>query len=341
MVGGVAAVPVPAPLSVGRNLLKIAVDRPGNGRDETVSVQVPVAYRIRPELSTLQGERPAIQVVIEAVDGTTVAIDGKPVPLTNGRAVETIDVTDACTGLADDQAVLSRQIPYEVRPEDGTPEKGTVNVSVRILPLRIDAPGPHAVIDGKNFVLAGRTLKGAEVLAAGRPIPVKPDGSFAQTMNVSSVGATQIEVRARLPSQGAGMAPRLTRIAVRRVDSLEVAAREFAAQQPPPAAWGAVVSDLKASVGKPMVLAGEVIEVRRQNNQTILLLDVSPKSGCTVDKAASPSACQARLVQGADNPLSRGDLITAYGQVSRAFPTGAGKPDIPEVQVDFTLKGLR
>ena len=127
---------------------------------------------------------------------------------------------------------------------------------------------------------------------------------------------------------------------MRRVDSLEVAAREFAAQQPPPTAWGAVVSDLKASVGKSVVLAGEVIEVRRQNNQTILLLDVSPKSGCT-DKGASPSACQARLVQGADNPLSRGDLITAYGQVSRAFPTGAGKPEIPEVQVDFTLKGLR
>jgi hypothetical protein len=337
MAGGVAAVPVPAPLSVGQNLLKIAVDRPGNGRDETVAVQVPVAYRIRPELSTLQGERPAIQVVIEAVDGTSVAIDGKPVPLTNGRAVETIDVTDACTGLADDQAVLSRQIPYEVKPEDGTPEKGTVNVSVRILPLRIDAPGPHAVIDGKNFVLAGRTLSGSEILVAGRAIAVKPDGSFAQTMNVSSVGATQIEVRAKR----AGMAPRLTRIAVRRVDSLEVAAREFAAQQPAPAAWPAIVADLKASVGKPVVLSGEVIDVRRQNNQTILLLDVSPKSGCSADKAAAPSACQARLVQGADNPLSRGDLITAYGQVSRAFPTGAGKPDIPEVQVDFTLKGLR
>jgi hypothetical protein len=333
---GVAEVPVASPLSVGQNILKIAIDRPGSGRDETVGVQLHVAYRIRPDLQTLQGERPSIQVVIEAVDGTTVAIDGRQVPLMNGRAIETIDVTEACTGLADDAVTLARQIPYAVTPKDGPAEQGTVNVSVRILPLRIDAPGPHAVIDGKNFVLAGRTMKGAEVLAAGRPIPVRPDGSFAQTMNVSSVGATQIEVRAKM----AGMAPRLTRIGVRRVDSLEVAAREFVGQSPSPVGWAAIAADLPGSIGKSTVLSGEVIEVRRQTHQTIVLLDVSSKSGCSDAGKKGGSGCHVRLVQGADNPLQRGDLITAYGTVLRAFAV-AGKPDVPEVQVDFTLKGLR
>ena len=33
---------------------KLAIDRPGNGRDEVVSVSVNVAYRIRPDLATLQ-----------------------------------------------------------------------------------------------------------------------------------------------------------------------------------------------------------------------------------------------------------------------------------------------
>jgi hypothetical protein len=160
-------------------------------------------------------------------------------------------------------------------------------------------------------------------------------------MNVSSVGATQIEVRAKL----AGAAPRLTRIGVRRVDSLEVAAREFAAQTPAPLGYAAVVADIGASATKPVVLSGEVIEVRRQAHQTIVLLGVSSKSGCVPgkddkgDKGAS--ACHVRLVQGADNPVQRGDLITAYGRVLRAFPVGTGRPDIPEVQVDFTLKGLR
>jgi hypothetical protein len=168
-------------------------------------------------------------------------------------------------------------------------------------------------------------------------------------MNVSSVGATQIEVRAKM----AGTAPRLTRIGVRRVDSLETAAREFATSDPAPTGYAAMVADLGGSIGKPVVLAGEVIEVRRQNHQTIMLLDVSPKSGCTSGRDARPadetsgkekkggSACHVRLVQGADNAtLQRGDLLTAYGRVSRSF-SAAGQPDIPEVQVDFTLKGLR
>lgn len=330
----VASVPVGAPLSVGENLLKIAVDRPDRGRDETLSVPVSIAYRIRPDLLTLQGERPSIQVVIEAVAGTSIALDGKNIPLVNGRAIETIDVTDACTGLSDESSMLSRQIPYAVTLPGGT-EQGTMNVAVGILPLHIDAPGPHAVIDGKNFVLAGRTSKGAEVIAAGRPIPVRPDGTFAQVMNVSSVGATQIEVRTKMT----GKAPRLTRIGVHRVDSLETAATEFARLSP--IAYGTLMASIGDAGGKPTVLSGEVVEARLQNYQTILLLDVARSSGCT-QKAGSNEAlpCHVRLIHGADSGAKRGDLLTAYGRVLRPFPV-KGKPDIPEIQVDFILKGIR
>jgi hypothetical protein len=330
----VAAVPVGAPLSVGENLLKIAVDRPERGRDETLSVPVSIAYRIRPDLLTLQGERPSIQVVMEAVDGTSITLDGKNIPLVNGRAIETIDVTDACTGLSDESSTLSRQIPYAVTLPGGT-EQGTMSVAVGILPLHIDAPGPHAVIDGKNFVLAGRTSKGAEVIAAGRPIPVRPDGTFAQVMNVSSVGATQIEVRTKMT----GKAPRLTRIGVHRVDSLETAATEFARLSP--VAYGALVTSIGDATGKPTVLSGEVVEARLQNYQTILLLDVAKSSGC-VQKPGSKEVepCHVRLVHGADSGAKRGDLLTAYGRVLRPFPV-KGRPDIPEIQVDFILKGIR
>lgn len=333
--GQLADVPVTTPLSIGENLLKVAIDRPDKGRDETVSAQINIAYRIRPDLTTLQGERPSIQIVLEAVTGTAIALDGKPVTLNAGRAIETLDVSEACTGLADEPATLSRQIPYTVTlAGGGAPEQGTIQVSVGILPLHIDAPGPHAVIDGKSFVLSGRTSKGAEVLAAGRAIPVRADGTFAQTMNVSSVGATQIEVRAKT----AGKAPRLTRIAVKRVDSLETAAAEFVADKP--LGYAALAADIAGSVGKPAVLAGEVIEARRltQVHQTIILLSVARSSGCAAGGA--DDACQVRLVQGADSAVKRGDLLTAYGHVTKAFPV-KGKPDIPEVEVDFTLKGIR
>ena len=64
-----------------------------------------------------------------------------------------------------------------------------------------------------------------------------------------------------------------------------------------------------------------------------MLLEVASSSGCP-----SGSACTVRLVQGADNPAKRGDALRVLGHVARAFSV-PGRPDIPEIEVDFTLKG--
>jgi hypothetical protein len=329
MASGTALVALPAALSLGENRMKVAIDRPGSGRDETVGVVVNVAYRIRPDLSTLQADHPSIQIVAEAARGTTIAVNGRTLPLAEGRAVETIDVTDACTGLSGDPKTLSRQVPYAVTPADGPAEQGVVNVSVGIVPLQIEAPGPHVTIDGGSFVLAGKTMKGAEVLAAGRPISVRADGTFAQVMNVSSPGATQIEVRARVT----GLAPRLSQIKVRRVDNLDTAAREFMAEAP--INWGPLASNLAGQIGKATVLSGEVSDTRKQGYQTVMLLDVSTASGCP-----SAGACSVRLVQGSESSAKKGDTLKVYGHVARVYAV-QGRPDIAEIEVDFTTGGTR
>jgi hypothetical protein len=323
---GAAVLMTESPLVAGDNRFKVRIDRPGDERDETVPLVVHLPYRIRPELATLQGERAAIQVVVEAAPGARITLDGRQVPLVGGRAVETFDVNEACTGLTEETKSLSRQIPYVVTPKDGEPERGSVSVMVGIVPLHLDAPGSNVVIDGPSFVLAGRTLKGAELFAAGKPVPVKADGSFAHVMNVSSIGATQIEVRAKL----AGMAPRLTRIKVRRVDSLDTAAREFAAESP--ITYAALGADIARHAGRPIMLGGQVIDVKRENHKTTLVLDVGPPLGC--------KGCVAHLVQGAHNPVQSGEQITAYGRVRRAVRAASGA-DVPEIEVDFTVKGLR
>ena len=341
--GAVALVPLPAALSVGENRLKVEIDRPANGRDETVGVMVHVAYRIRPDLAALQAERPAFQITVEASSGTTVTIDGQKLPLAAGRGVSSIDVSEVCTGLANDVKTLARQIPYTVTPDGGPAEQGVVNVSIGIVPLHLDAPvailptgreargvvpDPHVITDGPSFVLAGWTMKGAEVLAAGRPITVHADGSFAQVMNVSSVGATQIEVRARMP----GMAPRLSFIKVRRVESLDKAARDIESGGDPRIGYRELSADIAGSVGKAVTLSGEVVEVKKQGYQTVMLLDVDAASGCP------GGACTVRLVQGADNAARRGDRLRVFGHVARAFSV-PGRPDLAEVEVDFTLRG--
>ncbi len=307
-----AFVPLPSALSVGENRFKVDIDRPGNGRDEVVNVSVNVAYRIRPDLGTLQSEKPSFQILAEVAEGTTVTIDGRKMAIAGGRGVENVDVTDACTGLASDVKTLSKQIPYVITPPSGPPEQGVVNVAVGVVPLRLDAPvaiapavtpggiappAPHVITEGPSFVLAGQTIKGAEVLAAGRPITVHPDGSFAQVMNVSSVGATQIEVRARMP----GMAPRITQIKVRRVESLEKAAKEIVSADPPPVAFAQLAASIPGAVGRAVALTGEVSDSRKQGYETVMLLEVSAASGC-----AAGAACTVRLVLGGDNPAKRG-----------------------------------
>ncbi|WP_437894033.1 zinc-ribbon domain-containing protein [Sorangium sp. So ce124] len=346
--GRVAQIPLASPLSVGENRMKVAIDRPGSGRDETVGVSIHVAYRIRPDLGTLQGERPSIQVVVEASKGTQVILDGKEVALTSGRAIESIDVTDAVEGPSDETKTLSRQVPYTVTPPDGPREQGMVSVAVGIVPLTIEAPGPSVVIDKESFVLAGRTARGAQIFAGAHPIAVRPDGTFAHVMNVSSVGATQFEVRAKMQ----GMAPRIAKLAVRRVDRLDTAAKEFAGRGP--IGYAELAAGGKDHIGKPIALTGEVVEVRRQGYATLILLSIPPASGCAGGKeggaaAASaspgaapraPEACKVRLVHGADNPAQRGDILTAYGSVAPPF-VAPGGAEIPEVQVEFTVKGGR
>ncbi|WP_437721461.1 zinc-ribbon domain-containing protein [Sorangium sp. So ce861] len=343
--GRVAQIPLASPLSVGENHMKVAIDRPGRGRDETVGVSIHVAYRIRPDLGTLQGERPSIQVVVEASKGTQVTLDGKEVALASGRAIEAIDVTEAVTGLSDETKTLSRQVPYTVAPPDGPREQGVVSVAVGIVPLGIEAPGPSVVIDKESFVLAGRTARGAQLFAGAHPITVRPDGTFAHVMNVSSVGATQFEVRAKMQ----GMAPRIAKIAVRRVDRLETAAKEFAGRNP--IGYVELAAGGKDVIGKPIALTGEVLEARRQGYSTLILLSMPRTSGCKQAGATaasagpggagrSPDACKVRLVHGADNPAQRGDVLTAYGSVAPPF-VAPGGAEIPEVWVEFTVKGAR
>jgi hypothetical protein len=170
---------------------------------------------------------------------------------------------------------------------------------------------------------------------------VRADGVFAHVMNVSAIGSTQFEVRAKME----GMAPRIAKIAVRRVDRLEAAAKDFTALGP--IGWAELAAGAKGQVGKPIVLSGEVIEARQQGHMTVMLLAVSPASGCKRAEApgaggqgSAPAltACKVRLVQGTQSRAQRGDTLTAYGRVSPPFAAPGGE-EIPEVQVEFALSG--
>ena len=327
---------VPVTLPLGESKLEVVIDRPGNGKDESASVRVHLPYRVTTDLATLRGERPAIQVVVEAQDGTSVVLDGKTVPLVAGRAIDALDVSEAVTGESDEPRTLSRKIPYVVTPPGGSPEQGTLHVSVPITTLRINAPGSAVVTDKESFVLAGRTAKGVELFAGPHAIPLRPDGSFAHVMNVSAVGATQISVRA----QGQGMAPRIVKIDVRRVESLEQSAREFASKSP--LGLADLASDPKSKVGKNAMVSGLVIETKGADQVTVMRLRGFGGPACPALAAGTkPEAvgdagpCLVELAVGMQAPFAPGDIVTGCGR----FAGMTGDPEVPQVRADFLVKG--
>jgi hypothetical protein len=319
-----ATVPLGSPLAIGDTPLKVAIDRPDGGRDETVTLPVRVAYRIRPDVTTLDGDHPAIQIVVEAMDGAKVSLDGEDVPLREGRAVKTIDVTKDLTGDSTDAAaLLSRKVSFEVKPPDAELEKGSVSVSVPVLPLTLEAPGPAIVTDKSTFLLAGKTLPGAEIVVAGNSLGVTKDGSFSQTMNVSSVGATVIEVRTRMSAR----APRLLRLSVERVTSMDTAAADFAKKTP--LDFAALSGSIDDAVGKKVSFAGEVVELRASPASVTLL--VRPDAGCPT------KACIARVVVGRpDVELARGDVVRVFGSLTGTVDHEGAK--VPDVAASFVVK---
>ncbi len=132
-------------------------------------------------------------------------------------------------------------------------------------------------------------------------------------------GATQIEVRASMKDR----APRLTKVAVERVASMAEAAKRF--REKSPLALAAVAGDPGSSRGKPIVVSGEIIEVRRIPYQTIAIVNVD--DGCKAN-------CLVRVVVGSDADLKQGAHATFYGLVAGAFASSTG-PAIPEIDAAF------
>jgi hypothetical protein len=322
---GKVALPLKSGLSVGENVFKLAVERPGMGRDEQVQLVVPVEYRVRGDFSAIDGDPPELRVAVEARPGTTIVIDGKAVTLDgSGKGSYSVDISEDVSGTSDAVAAVERKLPYTVTPPNGTLERGEVTLRVGVAPLRIDAPGPRIVVEEGQFMLSGRTAKDGTLQVAGRPITVDGEGRFSQLMNVSSVGQTTITVRAAAKD----LAPRLAKIEVKRVGSLEDEARKV--EPDSIAEYDEVGGNIAAHEGKAVAWSGKVVEARARET-TIVLLDV--ESGC------EDSPCLTRLLYGQKRELAKDTRIRVYGRVGGAVEGPRTGHEIPEIRVDFMLDG--
>jgi hypothetical protein len=315
------------PLKVGDNPMTITLVN-ARGKQSFVDIAVPVAFRVRGDTSGLDAPTPELRVLVTALPGSVVTVESKPLALSpNGEGTYAIDVSALVTGFDPTTKSLERRVPYAVTPPNGTTQEGVVTLQSGITPLVIDAPGPAVVLEGSNFVLAGRTAKAGALNVGDRPITVDPTGRFAQMMNVSAPGETTIMLRATSKDS----APRLFPLRVRRVDSL---AHEAERLRPlATSSYAAIADQTESKRGWAVALDGTVVDARTENYSTFAVMDVS--GGC----ARAP--CLARITYGAPFSLARGDKFSAFGAVDGVVDGPRTGTKIPQIRADFLLKASK
>jgi hypothetical protein len=313
------------PLRVGDNELSLTVFRPGGSSSE-VSIVVPIEYRVRSDLSALDSDPPRLKIVIEARPGTRAQVDGTALSVpASGRAEHSIELSRELTAPNAVVARLERKLLYTIASAGRTEERGELIVLVPVVPLVIEVPGPDVITDRADFMLTGRTHRGATVTVGGRSIAVDTGGRFAQLMNVSHVGETTITLRA----SSSGFAPRLVKLKVKRVQDLAEEAEQLTR--------GAITSydelprNPEKHQGARVALEGKVDEARVENHTTVLLVEL--KRDCKEEP------CLFRVVHGAALGVTKGKTVKVYGRYAGTVEgLRPGKP-LPDIRSDIVLTG--
>lgn len=330
-----AVLPLPAPLTIGDNDLTVKIDRPNAGRDEDVKVHVPVAYRVRTDLTTLASKPPVITVRVEATPGSDVRVDDKPLALDpQGKGAYAIELGQDAEGPRDESKTFERKIPFAITPKGGKVESGQLIARTAIVPLHLDAPGLMLITDRGTAAVSGQTRPNTTLTIDGQPIPVDPQGRFGVRVELPAQGEKSLELVASSPP----LAPRVVHAKVVRTNSLEASAKELDGKGA--IRFDAIAADPAGTVGQATLIEGEVIDVRVSTGQTVLLID--ERRSCAAAQTAKSAAhdianapCLVRVVHGEEEKVSRGEIVRAYGQVNGSV-SASGKT-VPEIGASLVL----
>ena len=319
----VASIVLPKPFELGDNRFVVHVDRGSMGRATRVETNVPLSFRVRPDLTGLDGDPPFFQVEVRALPDASISVDGTSLQLNaEGVALHAIDVSEACTGPLAEVARLVRAIPYTIQPKGGEPINGTVSVSIGVTPLVMHAPRPRMVLATDHYMVSGEAPRGAMVEIDGRKLTPDADGVFLLKMEAKAVGETSVRVRALLAEH----APRTVVFTVKRVSSLAEEGKTFA--QRSTVSVSEVLNNPRNHQGVDVMLQGEVVEERAQGGVRIILLDALG--------ACSAPPCLVQVMYSGLDALAQGNRVQVFGRVAGVHESD-GRIG-PKVDADFLIK---
>ncbi len=206
-------------LSPGDNELAVDVVSP-DGHAERVNVALRVEYLLRTDLTPLMGSPPSVDVVVDALPGARVKLDGRVVALDAAGHGARRYVVPPQAG-----ATYDLSVSYRIEGP-ATPVLGQVSVNLPVTVLQIDKPGSDVVTDQALLEIAGGVEPGATVHIDGVAVPVHGD-RFLRSAELTKPGKYTFDVIARAP----GKAPRQVALRVHRVEDMALAAASFEADK--------------------------------------------------------------------------------------------------------------
>jgi hypothetical protein len=321
--GGRARLPLAAnALRVGDNDLDVEIIEPG-GAISRREVRLRLDYRVRAGLGALDMTPPGLDVLVEAVPGSSVVLDGAPLALDSaGRASRRypLDVAAARDG------VLVHTVSYVVTPPGGQPSSGTLRSRLPVVTMRLDGPGNGLVTDQTEVDVAGVVEAGASVTVDGVPVEVR-SGHFAVPRALPEVGVHRIEVVARSPRK----LPASATVTVTRVADLAEEARRFPVE--PGLGYSRIRTAPATFIGRKVMIEGRVYNVENVSGHSVvqLLARDCPRG----------DQCPVWVEYPTSTHIDVGSSVRVYGTVAgeQQFRSESGRMNtVPRIDAAFLVR---
>lgn len=292
--GGIATLTPPAPLQVGKNELEVLL-RKSSGDEARLRIVVPVAFRVRSDLSGHNHAAPYAQIIVSAPNDAKVNVNGSEVPVEEGVARYRIDYSKDAAGESPRSTPIASDFAVVVEGP-GIRKETSARVSTSITALVLDSPANGHVLLGKPVAVRGRTLPFSTVeLTTGgdAPTTVMADGKGVFGALLTHPSAGTVTVRALGAEQ-----------VIARTARVELVSTAGAA--PPETPYGSLTPGRVASV------RATVLESRTFGGTTTTLIDVT--SGCGAEK------CLMNVTYGEVILLRPGARLSVVGEVRAGAP---------------------
>ena len=247
-------------LRVGDNAVLVDVLKPG-GDIESARIKLAVDYRIRVDTSPLQAGESKVDVVVSALPGSQVKLDGEEVALdAEGRAVKSypLDVVRESK-----LGTIEHVVRYRITPPSGEAAVDELRTKIAVTLMQIDRPGLESITDKETIDIAGAVTKGTKVTIDGVEVEVK-EGRFLKPYPLPGPKVYEPKVMAAAP----GKVPLSMTLRIERVEDLAKAAAGFDADAS--LTYAKISQNPAIYKGQKVAFDGRVYNVRVEGGVSVL-----------------------------------------------------------------------